>query len=381
MDTVRSSVRNVLGEQEATMRKWSMLLSAAVLTILPLAACTAEESATNAPAATDSGETTETATGSSTSRLQTVLERGELICGVEGNIPGFSFVDDSGTYSGLDVDFCRAVAAALFDDPDAVVYRNLDSTDRFTALAGGEVDMLSRNTTWTTSRDTSVGLEFAPTTFYDGQGMMVRADSGIESLEDFEGQSICVETGTTTELNLTDQMRDLGVDFEPVVFQDANAAYAAYSEGRCEGMTSDKSQLIARRSTLPSPDEHVLLDVTMSKEPLGPVTINNDSQWFDAVKWVTFATIEAEELGISQANLEEKLSEENPTVRRFLGVEGNLGEEMGLPNDFVQRVIRHVGNYGEIFDRNLGADSQFNLDRGLNAQWKDGGLLYSPPFR
>ena len=363
------------------MRKWSMLLSAAVLTILPLAACTAEESATNAPAATDSGETTETATGSSTSRLQTVLERGELICGVEGNIPGFSFVDDSGTYSGLDVDFCRAVAAALFDDPDAVVYRNLDSTDRFTALAGGEVDMLSRNTTWTTSRDTSVGLEFAPTTFYDGQGMMVRADSGIESLEDFEGQSICVETGTTTELNLTDQMRDLGVDFEPVVFQDANAAYAAYSEGRCEGMTSDKSQLIARRSTLPSPDEHVLLDVTMSKEPLGPVTINNDSQWFDAVKWVTFATIEAEELGISQANLEEKLSEENPTVRRFLGVEGNLGEEMGLPNDFVQRVIRHVGNYGEIFDRNLGADSQFNLDRGLNAQWKDGGLLYSPPFR
>ncbi len=381
MDTVRSSVRNVLGEQEATMRKWSMLLSAAVLTILPLAACTAEESATNAPAATDSGETTETATGSSTSRLQTVLERGELICGVEGNIPGFSFVDDSGTYSGLDVDFCRAVAAALFDDPDAVVYRNLDSTDRFTALAGGEVDMLSRNTTWTTSRDTSVGLEFAPTTFYDGQGMMVRADSGIESLEDFEGQSICVETGTTTELNLTDQMRDLGVDFEPVVFQDANAAYAAYSEGRCEGMTSDKSQLIARRSTLPSPDENVLLDVTMSKEPLGPVTINNDSQWFDAVKWVTFATIEAEELGISQANLEEKLSEENPTVRRFLGVEGNLGEEMGLPNDFVQRVIRHVGNYGEIFDRNLGADSQFNLDRGLNAQWKDGGLLYSPPFR
>jgi len=363
------------------MRKWSMLLSAAVLTILPLAACTAEESATNAPAATDSGETTETATGSSTSRLQTVLERGELICGVEGNIPGFSFVDDSGTYSGLDVDFCRAVAAALFDDPDAVVYRNLDSTDRFTALAGGEVDMLSRNTTWTTSRDTSVGLEFAPTTFYDGQGMMVRADSGIESLENFEGQSICVETGTTTELNLTDQMRDLGVDFEPVVFQDANAAYAAYSEGRCEGMTSDKSQLIARRSTLPSPDENVLLDVTMSKEPLGPVTINNDSQWFDAVKWVTFATIEAEELGISQANLEEKLSEENPTVRRFLGVEGNLGEEMGLPNDFVQRVIRHVGNYGEIFDRNLGADSQFNLDRGLNAQWKDGGLLYSPPFR
>ena len=226
-------------------------------------------------------------------------------------------MDQTGNYSGLDVDVCKAVAAALFDDPDAVEYRNLDSTERFTALTGGEVDMLSRNTTWTISRDTSVGLEFAPTTFYDGQGMMVRANSGITSLSDFQGQSVCVEAGTTTELNLTDKMREAGVTFTPVVFQEANAAYAAYSEGRCEGMTSDKSQLLARRSTLPNPSEHILMDVTMSKEPLGPVTPNNDSEWFDVVKWVTYALIEAEELGITKENVDEKKSTGKPNCPTF----------------------------------------------------------------
>ncbi|NEP43341.1 MAG: amino acid ABC transporter substrate-binding protein [Okeania sp. SIO2H7] len=317
----------------------------------------------------------------SSSRLDTVKARGKLICGVEGNIPGFSFVDRSGNYSGIDVDVCKAVAAALFDDPNAVEYRNLDSTERFTALTAGEVDMLSRNTTWTISRDTSVGLEFAPTTFYDGQGMMVRQDSGIQSLADFQGRSICVETGTTTELNLTDKMRQAGVDFNPVVFQEANAAYAAYAEGRCEGMTSDKSQLIARRSTLPNPNEHVLLDVTMSKEPLGPVTQNNDSGWFDTVKWVTYALIEAEELGITQANVDSMKESSDPSIRRFLGVEGDLGEGLGLSNDFAYRVIKNVGNYGEVYERNLGKGSQFNLDRGQNDLWTRGGLLYSPPFR
>lgn len=358
------------------MRKWHSLLLSTALVVAPLAACSSPPADTQT-----AGDGSETSAGTAGSRLQTVLDRGELICGVEGNIPGFSFVDESGTYSGLDVDFCRAVAAALFDDPDAVQYRNLDSTERFTALSGGEVDMLSRNTTWTISRDTSVGLEFAPTTFYDGQGMMVREDGGISELEDFAGRSVCVETGTTTELNLTDQMRKLGVEFEPVVFQDANAAYAAYAEGRCEGMTSDKSQLIARRSTLPTPDDHVLLDVTMSKEPLGPVTINNDSAWFDVVKWVTYATIQAEELDLSSENVDAALESEDPNVRRFLGVEGELGAEMGIPNDFAYRVIKHVGNYGEIYDRNLGAGSQFGLDRGLNDIWTNDGLLYSPPFR
>jgi general L-amino acid transport system substrate-binding protein len=253
------------------MRKWGLLAAALSLTLVACGGTT-----TGDTAATD-GDGGETATAAGGSRLDVVKERGTLICGVDGGIPGFSFVDESGTYSGLDVDVCRAVAAAVLGDPEAVEYRRLDSTERFTALAGGEVDMLSRNTTWTISRDTQVGLEFAPTTFFDGQGMMVRADSGISGLEDFGGKAVCVETGTTTELNLTDQMRKLNVDFEPVVFQDADAAYAAYDEGRCEGMTSDKSQLIARRSTLPNPDEHILLDVTMSKEPLGPVTVNNDS--------------------------------------------------------------------------------------------------------
>jgi len=344
------------------MRKLTSLLLATMLLGAPLTGCG------------DAG-------GSQVSRLDTVKERGQLICGVEGNIPGFSFVDQSGSYSGIDVDVCKAVAAALFNDPNAVEYRNLDSTERFTALTGGEVDMLSRNTTWTLSRDTSVGLEFAPTTFYDGQGMMVRQNSGIQSLSDFQGKSVCVETGTTTELNLTDKMRQAGVQFNPVVFQEANAAYAAYSEGRCEGMTSDKSQLIARRSTLPNPGEHVLLDVTMSKEPLGPVTSNNDSAWFDTVKWVTYALIEAEELGITQGNVDQKKASEDPTVRRFLGVEGSLGEDMGLPNDFAYRVVKSVGNYGEVYERNLGKGSQFNLDRGQNDLWTRGGLLYSPPFR
>lgn len=362
------------------MRKWGLYLAAAIAIAAPLAACGQPATTGSDDSATgDGGETA--ASGASGSILQTVLDRGQLVCGTEGGIPGFSFVDESGTYSGLDVDVCRAVAAALFDDPDAVEYRRLDSTERFTALSGGEVDMLSRNTTWTVSRDTSVGLEFAPTTFFDGQGMMVRSESGIETLEDLAGLAVCVETGTTTELNLTDQMRKLGVEFEPVVFQDADAAYAAYSEERCEGMTSDKSQLIARRSTLPDPEAHVLLEVTMSKEPLGPVTINNDSAWFDTVKWVTYGLIQAEEFGITSENISEFEGSEDPNIARFLGEEGTLGSDMGLPNDFMKRVITHVGNYGEIYDRNLGAGSQFDLERGQNALWTEGGLLYAPPFR
>ncbi|HZG40680.1 MAG TPA: amino acid ABC transporter substrate-binding protein [Nodosilinea sp.] len=352
------------------MRKWGLLAAALGLT---LAACGGGTTTT----AGGDGDTAPAGGG----RLDVVKGRGQLICGVDGGIPGFSFVDESGTYSGLDVDVCRAVAAAVLGDAEAVEYRRLDSTERFTALSGGEVDMLSRNTTWTISRDTSVGLEFAPTTFFDGQGMLVRADSGIETLEDFAGQAVCVETGTTTELNLTDQMRQLNVDFEPVVFQDADAAYAAYDEGRCEGMTSDKSQLVARRSTLPNPDEHTLLEVTMSKEPLGPVTTNNDSAWYDVVKWVTYGLIQAEEFGITSENIATFEGTENPDIARFLGQEGTLGTDMGLPNDFMVQVITQVGNYGEVYDRNVGADSEFALERGQNALWSEGGLMYSPPFR
>lgn len=361
------------------MKKWSFLGLAVALAVTACGGGTTSEPSAGGDAG--SADADAPAASADGSRLAAVQERGQLVCGVDGGIPGFSFVDESGAYSGLDVDVCKAVAAALFDDPEAVEYRRLDSTERFTALSGGEVDMLSRNTTWTISRDTQVGMEFAPTTFYDGQGMMVRSDAGIASLEDFAGRAICVETGTTTELNLTDQMRQLGIEFEPVVFQDADAAYAAYDEGRCEGMTSDKSQLLARRSTLPTPDEHTLLDVTMSKEPLGPLTVNNDSAWFDVVKWVTYGLIQAEEFGITAANIDDFVGGDDPNIARFLGEEGTLGEDMGLPNDFMYRVISNVGNYGEIYDRNLGESSQFQLDRGLNSLWTEGGLLYAPPFR
>ena len=357
------------------MKKWGLMLAVS-MGVLPLVACGAPGDSGGGTAASGDGDTADI----SNSRLQTVLDRGQLVCGVDGGIPGFSFVEGT-EYSGLDVDVCKAVASALFDDPDAVEYRRLDSTERFEALKGGEVDMLSRNTTWTISRDTSVGAEFGPTTFYDGQGMLVREAEGLAELTDFEGRSVCVEAGTTTELNLTDQMRQAGVSFEPVVFQDADEAYAAYDEGRCDGMTSDKSQLVARRSTLSTPDEHVLMEVTMSKEPLGPLTVNNDSAWFDTVKWVTYALIEAEELGLTSENIDDAASSEDPTVLRFVGAEGTLGEDMGLPNDFAARAIRNVGNYGEIYERNLGSESEFNLDRGQNALWNDGGLLYSPPFR
>lgn len=313
------------------------------------------------------------------SRLNTVLDRGTLICGVNGQLPGFSFVNENGEYSGMDVDICRAVAAALFDDPDQVEYRDLSAQERFTALQTGEVDLLSRNTTWTMSRDTAVGMEFAPTTFYDGQGLMVTKASQIDKLEDLDGKSVCILAGTTNEQNLADGMRKLGVNYQPVVFEDTDAVYAAYEQGRCEGVTSDRSQLVARRAVLANPDDHQVLDRVLSKEPLGPLVANGDSQWFDAIKWITYALIQAEEFEISSQNLVDFDDTEDPRIKRFLGQEGNLGEDMGLSNDFAARVIKKVGNYEEVFNRNIG--EPFNLDRGQNKLWTDGGLLYSPPFR
>ncbi|SKB11533.1 putative amino-acid ABC transporter, substrate-binding protein [Planktothrix sp. PCC 11201] len=362
------------------MHKCGSLLVAILLSVASLTACESSNP-TNTGTTSSGGNSTATKGGTGQSRLDIVKQRGKLICGVDGKIPGFSFVNESGQYSGLDVDICKAVAAAVFGDPNAVEYRNLDSTERFEALKSGEVDMLSRNTTWTISRDTSVGLEFAPTTFYDGQGMMVRKDSGITKLEDLAGKAVCVEAGTTTELNLTDALRQRNVKAETVTFQQADPAYAAYAEGRCQGMTSDKSQLVARRSTLPNSDDHVLLDVTMSKEPLGPVTVNNDSAWFDVVKWTTYALIEAEELGINQGNVDQLKTSENPNIKRFLGTEGDLGKGAGLSNDFAANIVKAVGNYSEVYERNLGQGSQFKLPRGQNALWTNGGLMYSPPFR
>ena len=321
----------------------------------------------------------ETAIENSNSRLATVTERGSLVCGVNGQLPGFSFVNENGEYLGMDVDLCRAVASALFDDPDAVEFRDLGAQERFVAVQSGEVDLLSRNTTWTLSRDTSVGMEFAPTTFYDGQGILASNASNIQGLEDLGGKSVCVLSGTTNEQNLADRMRRLGLEYSPITFEDVDLLYAAYEQGRCEAATSDRSQLTARRAVLAQPDDHQVLDVVLSKEPLGPLTANGDSQWFDAVKWVTYAMIQAEELGINSQNVDSFANTEDPVIRRFLGLEGNLGQDMGLPNDFAQRIVKNVGNYGEVYQRNIG--DPFNLDRGLNALWTDGGLMYSPPFR
>ncbi|WP_052055222.1 amino acid ABC transporter substrate-binding protein [Myxosarcina sp. GI1] len=346
----------------------SFLLAGALL--FTLGACGGEENTAN------NGEG-EAAGGNSI--LSTVSGRGNLVCGVNGQLPGFSFVNENGEYSGLDVDLCRAVAAALFDDPTMVEFRDLSAQERFTAVQSGEVDLLSRNTTWTLSRDTSVGMEFAPTTFYDGQGLLVSQGSGVRELADLEGKSVCVLSGTTNEQNLADRMRKLGVNYTPVVFEDVDALYAAYEQGRCGVATSDRSQLTARRAILANPDEHEVLGVVLSKEPLGPLVADGDARWFDAVKWITYAMIEAEELGINSQNINDYAETEDPEIRRFLGQEGNLGEDMGLPNDFAARVVRHVGNYGEVYDRNIG--QPFELERGLNDLWTNGGLMYSPPFR
>ncbi|MDI6696950.1 MAG: amino acid ABC transporter substrate-binding protein [Anaerolineales bacterium] len=315
--------------------------------------------------------------------LKAVQARGNVICGVNGQLPGFSFLDPQGNFSGFDADFCRALAAAIFGDPSKVEFRATTTQERFTVLQTGEIDVLMRNTTWTLVRDTELGLNFTATTFYDGQGIMVPKDSGIASLQDLEGGTICVQKGTTTELNLADVMATEGISYTPAVFDDVNATYGAYAEGRCDAVTSDKSQLSSvAKGLLPDPDNHVILDVTLSKEPLGPVVRHGDDQWLDIVKWTIFATFAAEEYGISSANVDEiRSSTENPELKRLLGVEGDLGAKLGLSNDFAYNIIKLVGNYSEIYDRSLGENTPTFIPRGLNSLYTNGGLLYSPPFR
>lgn len=339
---------------------------------------TATPAATTAPAPAG-GAAQQPATGG---RIQTIISRGKLICGVNQSLPGFGNVDSAGKFSGFDVDFCKAIAAAIFDNPDAVEYRPLTAQERFTALQTGEIDVLIRNSTFTLSRDGALGLEWMPVTFYDGQGMMVRKDSGIETLQDMDGATICVQTGTTTELNLADNFRQRNLAFTPVVFQENDQAVAAYDAGQCDGFTADRSALVSSLTKLSNPADHKILDVTMSKEPLAPVVAHGDQQWGDAVRWIVYATFQAEEFGITSQNLAQFTSSDVPEIQRFLGLGDNkLGEGIGLPNDFVQRIIRHVGNYEEIYNRNLGPDTPFNLPRGLNSLYTKGGLLYSPPFR
>jgi general L-amino acid transport system substrate-binding protein len=314
--------------------------------------------------------------------LETVKARGNLICGVNAQVPGFGFVDSSGNFSGFDVDYCRALAAAIFGDPAKVEFRPVTAAERFTALQSGEIDILSRNTTWTLTRDTDNGGNFVQTTFYDGQGMMVPVDSGISTLQDLEGGTICVQTGTTTELNLADVMASLGVSYTPAVFEDADSTFAAYSEGRCDGVTTDKSGLVSRRSVLADPAAHVILDVTMSKEPLGPMVRHGDDQWFDIAQWTVFTLFAGEEFNITSANVDSvRSSATAPEVRRLLGLEGDLGLKLGLTNDWAYNILKLVGNYEEVYNRNLGPDTLTYIPRGYNSLYTDGGLLYAPPFR
>jgi general L-amino acid transport system substrate-binding protein len=316
--------------------------------------------------------------------LKAIKARGKLICGVNSQVPGFGFVDSAGAFSGFDIDYCKALAAAIFNDVNKVEYRPLTAEQRFAALQSGEIDVLIRNTTWTLTRDTDNGANFVATTFYDGQGIMVPKDSNITKLEELDGATICVQKGTTTELNLADQMAARNLQYTPAVFEDANGTFGAYAEGRCDAVTTDKSGLVSRRSVLPNPDDHVILDVTLSKEPLGPMVRHGDDQWFDIVQWTVFATFAAEEFGITSENVDSVAANDTrPEVRRLLGADEkvDLGAKLGLSKDWAVNVIKAVGNYGEIYDRNLGPNTKTAIPRGINNLYTQGGLLYSPPFR
>lgn len=314
--------------------------------------------------------------------MDAVKARGEVICGVNTSLYGFSYPDDKGVWRGLDVEMCRAVAAALFANPQKVKFVPLSAQARFTALQSGEVDLLSRNTTWTLTRDTANGLNFAPTTYYDGQGFMVPVKLGVKSAKELGGASVCVQTGTTTELNLADYFRANNLQLKPVTIEKYEEVTAAYLAGRCDAITSDISQLASiRANETPNPADHVILPEVISKEPLAPSVRHGDDQWFDLVKWSVYATMEAEEKGITSANVDQALNSPDPTVKRLLGVTPGLGAALGVDEKWAYNIIKMVGNYGEIFDRNVGKDSKLQLPRGLNAQWTQGGLMYAPPFR
>ena len=309
--------------------------------------------------------------------LDKVKNRERLVCGVNKELPGFGYLSQDGKYRGFDVDFGRAIAAAVLGDPDKIEFRSLKGADRFPALQTGEIDVLVRNTTWTVTRDTANGADFGPPNFYDGQGFMLRKDLEITSLKELAGATIGVTSGSTTELNLADTMRAEGIKVESIVFSETEVLYQSYDQGRCDAVTSDKSQLISRRQSLKNPDDHIILDVTISKEPLGPVTVHGDNRWNDVVSWVVYATFFAEEHGITQANVK-NFKSDNPEIQRFLGQSGSIGENLGLPKDWAVQVIAAVGNYGEIFERHL---TPLGLPRGVNKPWTQGGLLYAMPFR
>ena len=321
------------------------------------------------------------AQGASAQTLKAVKDRGLLNCGANGTLAGFGLPDAQGNWTGLDVDVCRAVAAAIFNDASKVKFVPLSAKDRFTALQSGEVDLLLRNTTWTSSRDSSLGLNFTGVDYYDGQGFMVRKALKVNSALELNGASVCVQQGTTTELNLADFFRAHNMQLKSVTFATANEAVKAYDAGRCDAYTTDASGLYAERLRLANSSDHIVLPEIISKEPLGPAVRHGDDQWFDIVKWVLFAMLNAEELNITQKNVDDMTKSTNPEIKRFVGTEGNYGEQLGLAKDWAVRIIKLVGNYGESFERNVGLGSPLKIERGLNKLWNKGGIQYAPPVR
>jgi general L-amino acid transport system substrate-binding protein len=321
------------------------------------------------------------AAASSAQTLKKVQDRGSLVCGVSQGLPGFSSPDDKGNWTGFDVDVCRAIAAAIFNDASKVKYSPLSAKDRFTALQSGEIDVLVRNSTWTSSRDASLGIDFTAVNYYDGQGFMVRKSLKVNSALELNGASICAQTGTTTELNLADYFRANNMKYEIIAFVTADETVKAYEAGRCDAFTTDVSQLYAEKLKLSAPADHVILPEIISKEPLAPAVRRGDDQWLALVKWVQFAMLDAEELGVSSKTVDEALKSTQPEIKRLVGAEGNYGEQLGLTKDWVVRIVKQVGNYGEVYDRNVGTGSKLGISRGLNQLWTKGGIQYAPPIR
>jgi len=313
--------------------------------------------------------------------LDLVKKRGYIQCGVSTGLPGFSNPDAKGNWQGLDVDICRAAAAAVLGDAQKVKFTPLTAKERFTALQSGEIDILSRNTTWTQTRDTSLGLNFAGVNYYDGQGFMVSRELGVNSALELDGAAVCIQSGTTTELNLADYFRFNNMSYEPIVFDTSDQTVKGFESGRCDVLTSDQSQLYALRIKLAEPTKALVLPEVISKEPLGPVVRQGDDQWFNIVKWSLFATLNAEELELTSANIDTKKSSKNPAIARFVGAGSDLGKNLGLSANWAYNIVKQVGNYDEIFQRNVGADSPLKISRGHNALWNDGGFQYAPPIR
>jgi len=313
--------------------------------------------------------------------LDAVKQRGQLVCGVNVGLAGFGAADDKGIWTGLDVDYCKAIAVAVLGDANKVRYVPTTTKERFTALQSRELDVLARNTTWTIARDSSLGLSFAGVNYYDGQGFIVKKSANLKTGKQLAGATVCVQTGTTTELNLADFFRSNSLQYKPLVFEKLDEALRAYAADRCDSFTTDASGLYSVRLQMAKPDDHVVLPDIISKEPLGPVVRQDDFQWFTIVKWVHFALLNAEEAGVTQANVDQMLASANPDIKRLLGKEGDFGKGLGLDNDWAYRIVKQVGNYGEVFERNVGADSRIKIDRGLNRLWNKGGLQYAPPIR